>query len=88
MNGEDLSQEGQSQHLIERADEYFAWAKEDSKVSLHVLQKSHAQAIAITTWLYRDVSDRLRVQESSFPIEESSLSIVATAGWHSALALR
>jgi hypothetical protein len=25
MNGEDLSQEGQSQHLIERADEYLAW---------------------------------------------------------------
>ena len=32
INGNDLSQDGQSEHLIKRADEYVAWAKEDSKL--------------------------------------------------------
>ena len=30
--GKDLSQDGQSEHLIRKADEYFAWAAEDSKL--------------------------------------------------------
>lgn len=32
LSGEDLSQEGQERLLIQKADEYFAWALEDPKV--------------------------------------------------------
>ena len=32
ISGEDLSQEGQTRHLIQKVDEYFAWAAEDPKL--------------------------------------------------------